>query len=202
MDVHKVANNCISGSYISIAGPITSPDIHVLIVDASDKTHLPPMLPSLRVRTRYPHTDERAIAPCSEIIPFQHHTHGTGGRRAAALPPHAVSMALRGRSGCATHSRERLPSATSQALAWAMAATISANSGLSEAPPTRKPSTSAQAESSGAFLALAEPPYWMRMPSAHAGLTFSEIHLRMAACVSCAWSGDAVTPVPIDQTGS
>ena len=24
MDVHKVANNCISGSYISIAGPATS----------------------------------------------------------------------------------------------------------------------------------------------------------------------------------
>ena len=53
-------------------------------------------------------------------------------------------------------------------LAAEMAATISANSGLSEAPPTRKPSMSGMAERSGAFFAFAEPPYWMRMPSATA----------------------------------
>eukprot|EP00961_Rhodomonas_salina_P244899 3309453-Rhodomonas_salina.7 len=36
---------------------------------------------------------------------------------------------------------------------------MSPNSGLSDAPPTRKPSMSGHADSSGAFLALAEPPY-------------------------------------------
>ena len=40
-----------------------------------------------------------------------------------------------------------------------IAATMSAISGLSDAPPTRKPSMSGNAESSGAFLAFAEPPY-------------------------------------------
>merc|ERR1712204_155231 len=64
-----------------------------------------------------------------------------------------------------------------------MAATISANSGLSEAPPTRKPTMSGIAESSGAFLALAEPPYWMRMASATAAEAFSAISLRMPAWV-------------------
>ncbi len=72
----------------------------------------------------------------------------------------------------------------------------------SDAPPTRKPSMSGHAESSGAFFALAEPPYWMRMPAAAAGDTWSEIHPRIAAWVSCACSGLAVTPVPMAQTGS
>ena len=40
-----------------------------------------------------------------------------------------------------------------------IAATMSAISGLSDAPPTRKPSMSGNAESSGAFFAFAEPPY-------------------------------------------
>mmetsp|Transcript_80151 Transcript_80151/g.132497 ORF Transcript_80151/g.132497 Transcript_80151/m.132497 type:complete len:223 (-) Transcript_80151:306-974(-) len=40
-----------------------------------------------------------------------------------------------------------------------MALTISANSGFSDAPPTRNPSISGCADSSGAFLAFAEPPY-------------------------------------------
>ena len=48
---------------------------------------------------------------------------------------------------------------------------MSANSGLSEAPPTRKPSTSGHAERSGAFFALAEPPYWMRILAATSGDT-------------------------------
>mmetsp|Transcript_141994 Transcript_141994/g.453948 ORF Transcript_141994/g.453948 Transcript_141994/m.453948 type:complete len:202 (+) Transcript_141994:203-808(+) len=83
-----------------------------------------------------------------------------------------------------------------------MAATISTNSGFKDAPPTRKPSMSGQAESSGAFFAFAEPPYWMRMPAAHSSLTLAAIHLRISACVSCACSAVAVTPVPIAQTGS
>merc|ERR1712078_487949 len=78
-----------------------------------------------------------------------------------------------------------------------MAATISANSGLSDAPPTKKPSMSGIAESSGAFLALAEPPYWMRIASATSEEAFSEISLRMPACVACASSGVAVRPVPM-----
>jgi len=36
---------------------------------------------------------------------------------------------------------------------------MSAISGLSDAPPTRKPSMSGNALSSGAFFAFAEPPY-------------------------------------------
>merc|ERR1740117_2078055 len=88
------------------------------------------------------------------------------------------------------------------AFALEMAATISANSGLSEAPPTRKPSMSGIAESSAAFLALAEPPYWMRMASATVAEAFSEISLRMPAWVSCASCGVAVSPVPMAQTGS
>mmetsp|Transcript_9087 Transcript_9087/g.21395 ORF Transcript_9087/g.21395 Transcript_9087/m.21395 type:complete len:230 (+) Transcript_9087:111-800(+) len=83
-----------------------------------------------------------------------------------------------------------------------MADTISANSGLSEAPPTRKPSMSGWAERSGAFLALAEPPYWMRISSAVFSSTLALIQSRMALCVSCACSGEAVTPVPMAHTGS
>ena len=58
------------------------------------------------------------------------------------------------------------------------------------------------ADRSGAFLALAEPPYWMRMASATFAEAFSEINLRMPACVACASSGVAVRPVPMAQTGS
>ena len=46
--------------------------------------------------------------------------------------------------------------AQKEARAAEMAATMSLNSGLSEAPPTRKPSTSGHAESSGAFFACAQ----------------------------------------------
>ena len=60
-----------------------------------------------------------------------------------------------------------------------IAATMSAISGLSDAPPTRKPSMSGKAESSGAFLAFAEPPYWMRISSAVVWSTFFAIQSRM-----------------------
>ena len=60
-----------------------------------------------------------------------------------------------------------------------IAATMSAISGLSEAPPTRKPSMSGKAESSGAFLAFAEPPYWMRISSAVVWSTLAAIQSRM-----------------------
>eukprot|EP00802_Teleaulax_amphioxeia_P017586 Tamp_17748.p1 GENE.Tamp_17748~~Tamp_17748.p1 ORF type:complete len:234 (+),score=17.94 Tamp_17748:140-841(+) len=43
---------------------------------------------------------------------------------------------------------------------------MSRNSGLSEAPPTKNPSMSSHADSSGAFLAFAEQPYWMRTSAA------------------------------------
>merc|ERR1719213_180217 len=52
---------------------------------------------------------------------------------------------------------------------------MSLNSGFIEAPTTRKPSMSGQADSSGAFLAFAEPPYWMRIPAATSGEAFLAI---------------------------
>lgn len=39
---------------------------------------------------------------------------------------------------------------------------MSTNSGLSEAPPTRKPSMSGFLARSRALAAVTEPPYWMR----------------------------------------
>merc|ERR1719253_1735385 len=75
-------------------------------------------------------------------------------------------------------------------------------SGFSEAEPTRKPSMSGHAESLGAFLALAEPPYWMRMFSAHSALTLVLSQSRSSLCVSCACSAEAETPVPMAHTGS
>mmetsp|Transcript_627 Transcript_627/g.1293 ORF Transcript_627/g.1293 Transcript_627/m.1293 type:complete len:233 (-) Transcript_627:108-806(-) len=83
-----------------------------------------------------------------------------------------------------------------------MALMTSMISGLSDAPPTRKPSMSGHADRSGAFLALAEPPYWMRTSSAVLASTLVAIHSRIALCVSCACSGVAVTPVPMAHTGS
>ena len=65
-------------------------------------------------------------------------------------------------------------------LAFEMAETMSTNSGLSEAPPTRKPSMSGIAESADAFLALAEPPYWMRIAEAQYSETFYAIQSRIA----------------------
>ena len=49
--------------------------------------------------------------------------------------------------------------------------TMSANSGLREAPPTRKPSMSGHLASSPQFFALAEPLCWMRVSSATSLLT-------------------------------
>ena len=65
-------------------------------------------------------------------------------------------------------------------FASAIALTMSAISGLREAPPTRKPSMSGHADSSGAFLALAEPPYWMRIASAVSWSASLAIHSRIA----------------------
>ena len=61
---------------------------------------------------------------------------------------------------------------------------------------------SGMADRSGAFLALAEPPYWMRMASATAGDAFWAISFRMPACVAWASCGVAVRPVPMAHTGS
>mmetsp|Transcript_58611 Transcript_58611/g.154002 ORF Transcript_58611/g.154002 Transcript_58611/m.154002 type:complete len:217 (-) Transcript_58611:393-1043(-) len=88
------------------------------------------------------------------------------------------------------------------ALATEIALTMSANSGLSDAPPTRNPSMSGHAESSGAFLAFAEPPYWMRIIAAQNSETLAAIHARISLCVSCACCGVATSPVPMAQTGS
>merc|ERR1719327_262390 len=68
---------------------------------------------------------------------------------------------------------------------------MSLNSGFREAPPTRKPSMSGQADSSGAFLAFAEPPYWMRIIAAQYAETLAAIQSRICLCVSCAWAGVA-----------
>ena len=59
------------------------------------------------------------------------------------------------------------------------------NSGFNEAPPTKNPSTSGCTARASALPALAEPPYMMRISLATSGLTLSDIHLRMLACVSC-----------------
>mmetsp|Transcript_60493 Transcript_60493/g.162955 ORF Transcript_60493/g.162955 Transcript_60493/m.162955 type:complete len:252 (-) Transcript_60493:184-939(-) len=76
------------------------------------------------------------------------------------------------------------------------------NSGLQEAPPTRKPSMSGIEPRSLQFLAFTEPPYKMRTPSATALPQRSRITLRTWKCVSCACMGDATTPVPMAHTGS
>ncbi len=58
------------------------------------------------------------------------------------------------------------------------------------------------ASSSAAFDGFIEPPYWMRTVSAVSAPTSPARVARMSACTSCAWSGVAVLPVPIAQTGS
>mmetsp|Transcript_30792 Transcript_30792/g.43111 ORF Transcript_30792/g.43111 Transcript_30792/m.43111 type:complete len:203 (-) Transcript_30792:560-1168(-) len=71
-----------------------------------------------------------------------------------------------------------------------------------EAPPTKKPSISVWPFNSFAFSGLTEPPYTILMLSAISWPTAFETHLRMYEWTSCAWSGVAVLPVPIAQTGS
>merc|ERR1719161_3537725 len=58
---------------------------------------------------------------------------------------------------------------------------MSLNSGFIEAPPTRKPSMSGQADSSGAFFAFAGPPDGLRIPAATSGEAFLAISARMPA---------------------
>ena len=74
--------------------------------------------------------------------------------------------------------------------------------GRKEGGRGRKGGGGQRAERSGAFLAFAEPPYWMRISSAVFWSTAPAIQPRIALCVSCACSGLAVTPVPIAHTGS
>ena len=57
-------------------------------------------------------------------------------------------------------------------------------------------------KSSAAFAGFTEPPYWSRVAAAVASSKRSLSHPRICACTACAWSGDAVTPVPIAHTGS
>src|SRR5690606_25433558 len=71
----------------------------------------------------------------------------------------------------------------------------------SEAPPIRPPSTSGCANSAAALSGLQLPPY--RIGSEPAILASrAAISPRMKAWTACAWSGLAVWPVPIAQTGS
>ena len=58
------------------------------------------------------------------------------------------------------------------------------------------------ANSSAAFPAFTEPPYWMRIASAVASSYTSAIHSRMPLHTSSACSVVAVFPVPIAQIGS
>ena len=58
------------------------------------------------------------------------------------------------------------------------------------------------ARSSAAFPGFMDPPYWMRTVSAVSAPTSFASVARMSAWTSCAWSGVAVRPVPMAQTGS
>ena len=62
----------------------------------------------------------------------------------------------------------------------------STNSGLREAPPTKKPSTSACVANSSEFLALTEPPYMMRVLCATSEDTFL-----LNQSLSCLWTSCA-----------
>mmetsp|Transcript_18399 Transcript_18399/g.56465 ORF Transcript_18399/g.56465 Transcript_18399/m.56465 type:complete len:247 (+) Transcript_18399:533-1273(+) len=76
------------------------------------------------------------------------------------------------------------------------------NSVLREAPPIKPPSMSCWASRPAALAPFMEPPYWMRTLDATAGETLEESQARILAWTSWACSGDAVTPVPMAQTGS
>ena len=68
---------------------------------------------------------------------------------------------------------------------WALtASTIWWNSGLSDAPPTKKPSMSGWAIKSAAFLAFADPPYKILTESRASAETFVPSHSLISACVS------------------
>mmetsp|Transcript_75098 Transcript_75098/g.218012 ORF Transcript_75098/g.218012 Transcript_75098/m.218012 type:complete len:210 (+) Transcript_75098:163-792(+) len=82
------------------------------------------------------------------------------------------------------------------------AAKMSVNVGFNDAPPTRNPSMSGLVINSAQFSGVTLPPYWIRMLSATSADTADFKYARIAACVSCAWSGVATLPVPIAQTGS
>ena len=67
-----------------------------------------------------------------------------------------------------------------------VALTMSMNSGLRLAPPTRKPSMSAQAASSLALAAVTEPPYWMRTLAATSADALVDSQVRREAWTSWA----------------
>ena len=73
---------------------------------------------------------------------------------------------------------------------------------LSDAPPTRAPSTFGFSMSPAIVAGLTLPPYWMRMASAAAWLNTSATVARMGAQTYSACSNVAVLPVPIAQIGS
>src|SRR5690606_39460339 len=73
---------------------------------------------------------------------------------------------------------------------------------LSDAPPISPPSTSAQANSSGAFVGLQLPPYSIDVCCATSSPYFPAICFLITACISCACSVEAVFPVPMAQIGS
>ena len=82
------------------------------------------------------------------------------------------------------------------------AATMPAKSApLSDAPPTRNPSTSRWANSPAALSGLTLPPYRMRTTALDPG-AFASRTSRRNACTCCASSGCATLPVPIAHTGS
>lgn len=73
---------------------------------------------------------------------------------------------------------------------YLVALTMSTNSGLRLAPPTRKPSMSGQLASSLALAAVTEPPYWMRTAPATSGDTLVDSQLRRDAWTSCAYKNN------------
>ena len=73
---------------------------------------------------------------------------------------------------------------------------------LSEAPPTRAPSTFGFSIRPAIVSGFTLPPYWMRIFSAASLLNTSATVARMAAQTSSACSKVAVLPVPIAQIGS
>src|SRR5262249_55067958 len=74
-------------------------------------------------------------------------------------------------------------------------------SAVSDAPPTRPPSTSASAISARMLSGFTLPPYRIRMRGATAAGR-AATRARMKWWTSCACPGVALRPVPIAQTGS
>ena len=76
------------------------------------------------------------------------------------------------------------------------------SSGFKAAPPINPPSTSGWANSSAAFLAFMEPPYWMVTARATRAPYSLRMTARMWPQTSPACAAVAVRPVPMAQMGS